>query len=85
MDNHGRIFCNIFLIISVFWPGYGQKTVFCQPLISTPTGIRPRARTSRLTPLSRILFSSASSRTEPKARLASRMRFENSCSSSHFS
>jgi len=47
--------------------------------------LRPRARTSRPTPLSRILFSSASCRTELKARLASRMRFANSCSSSHFS
>jgi len=28
MDNHGRICCAIFWIISVFWPGYGQKTVF---------------------------------------------------------
>ena len=46
---------------------------------------RPRARNFRPTPLSGILFSSASCRTEPKARLASRMRFANSCSSSHFS
>jgi len=35
MDNHGRIFCDIFWIMSVFWPGCGQKTVFGQPLRNT--------------------------------------------------
>jgi len=46
---------------------------------------RLRARSFSPTPLRKIFFSWASCRTEPRARLASRMRFANSCSSSHFS
>jgi len=44
MDNHGRIFCDIFQIISVFWPGYGKKTVFRQLLVVRPTVAAEAAR-----------------------------------------
>jgi len=46
---------------------------------------RPRSRTSRPTPLSGVLFSSSFLRTEPRARLSSRILCEIWCLSSHFS